>query len=265
VTHDGSPTDGPVALHHVVAGPADAPVVLLGPSLGTTLALWDGLADALSGSYRVVRFDTRGHGGSPVPTGPYTLGQLTDDVVALADSLGADRFGYVGLSLGGAIGQVLAADHPGRVRALVLCCTGPRLGEPETWHERAARVRSEGMGWLVGPTAGRWFTPGFMQEHPERARRLLDMIASVEPEGYAACCDALAGFDMTSRLGDIEAPTRVVVGEQDPVSPPSVGQGMVEAIPESDLVVLEDASHIANVAQPEAFAGAVLGHLRHHL
>lgn len=252
-------------LHHVVSGPETGAVVLLGPSLGTTLEMWDDLAESLSEQFRVVRFDTRGHGKSPAPAGPYTVAELVEDVIALADSLGIDRFAYVGLSLGGLVGQAIAADHPDRLSALVLACTGPSFGDQATWRERADRVRAEGMGWLVEPTKGRWFTPDFMAEHPGRARRLLDMIASVEPEGYASCCEAIAQADMGPRLGEITAPTRVIVGAEDPVSPPSVGQVLVDGIPRADLVVIEDASHIANVARPAAFDAAVLEHLRRHL
>ncbi len=252
-------------LHHVVSGPADGPAVLLGPSLGTTLEMWDHLAETLSERYRVVRFDTRGHGRSPAPAGPYTVSELAEDVLALADSLDVGRFGYVGLSLGGLVGQLVAADHPERVSALVLACTGPSFGDPATWHERADRVRAEGMGWLVEPTKARWFTPGFMAEHPDRSQRLLDTIASLDPEGYASCCEAIGDADLAPRLGDIAAPTRVVVGSEDPVSPPSVGQVLVDGIPDADLVVIEGASHIANVADPAAFDAAVLEHLDRHL
>lgn len=258
-------TTAPVALHHVVEGPEDAPAVLLGPSLGTTLAMWDTLAARLAKQYRVVRFDTRGHGGSPVPEGPYTLPALAADVLALADRLGIDRFGYAGISLGGAIGQVLALEHPDRVAALVLCCTGPAFGDPHLWLERAARVKAEGMGWLVEPTKGRWFTNGFADAHPDEAGPLLDMIAGVSPTGYAACCEALAGYDVTDRLGGISAPTRVVAGAEDPVSPPEVARLLAERIPDADLVVLEGASHIANAEQPDAFDTAVAEHLGRHL
>ncbi|HET6626636.1 MAG TPA: 3-oxoadipate enol-lactonase [Nocardioidaceae bacterium] len=254
-----------VELKHYEQGPAEAPAVMLAPSLGTTLAMWDGLARALATSYRVVRFDTRGHGASPVPAGPYTLGDLAEDVVALADSLAIDRFAFVGLSLGGAVGQVLALAHPDRLSALVLCCTGPSFGEPSTWCERAAQVRAEGMGFLVEPTKDRWFTRGFRESHPEEVAGLIEMIATSNPAGYAACCDALAGFDVTSRLGEISAPTRVIAGAEDPVSPPSVARILVDAIPDADLVVLDDASHIANVQQPVAFDQAVLEHLEKHL
>lgn len=254
-----------VTLHHVEEGPVDAPAVLLGPSLGTTLAMWDDLAAALAQTYRVVRFDTRGHGGSPVPPGPYTVEELVGDVVALAEGLGLARFAYVGLSLGGMVGQALAAEHPDRVSALVLACTGPSFGDAAAWQERSSRVRAEGTAWLVEPTKGRWFPDGFVEAHPDRAQPLLDMIAGVSPEGYASCCDAIAGTDLTPRLGAITAPTRVIVGADDPVSPPAVGQVLVDHIRHADLVVVDGASHIANVAQPERFDAAVLEHLEKHL
>ena len=253
-----------VELKHYEQGPSDAPVVVLAPSLGTTLAMWDDLAEVLSQSYRVIRFDIRGHGASPVPPGPYTTTELADDVIAMVGLLGVERFAFVGLSLGGAIGQTLAVQHPDRLTALVLCCTGPSFGDPETWRERAARVRAEGMAWLVEPTEERWFTPGFLESNPDEVASLIEMIASVPPVGYAACCDALAAYDITSRLGEITAPTRVIAGAQDPVSPPSVAQVLVDGIPDADLVVIDDASHIANIAQPEKFDAAVLEHLENH-
>jgi 3-oxoadipate enol-lactonase len=256
---------GTVELQHCEQGPVDAPAVLLAPSLGTTLAMWDHVADRLAGRYRVVRFDTRGHGGSPAAAGPCSVSALAGDVVGLADKLGIDRFAFVGLSLGGAVGQVLAIEHPDRLTALVLCCTGPSFGDPQTWRDRAAQVRAEGMGFLAEPTRGRWFTASFRETHPREVDRLIDMLTSTSPEGYAACCDALASYDVTERLAEIQVPTRVIAGAEDEVSPPSVGRLMAERIPDADLVVIDDASHIASAAQPEAFDTAVLEHLDRHL
>jgi 3-oxoadipate enol-lactonase len=254
-----------VALAHRVDGPTDAPAVFLSPSLGTTWEMWEELTSVLSASYRVVRFDTRGHGRSPVPAGPYSVADLASDVLALADSLDIDRFGFVGLSLGGAIGQTLALTAPSRVAAAVLCCTVPAFGDPATWTDRAALVRAEGMAVLAEPTKGRWFTDGFRSAHPEQVDRFIAMITGLDPEGYASCCEALAGFDLRDRLGAIASPTRVVAASDDPVATPDACAAMAEAIPGADLVMIADASHIASVAQPEAFNHAVTEHLERHL
>ena len=253
-----------VALAHRVDGPLDAPVVLLGPSLGTTWEMWDDLAAALAPAYRVVRYDTRGHGRSPSPRGPYTVDGLAADVLALVDSLGVDRFAFVGLSLGGAIAQTLAAAHGDRLSAAVLCCTVPVFGSPDAWHERAALVRSSGMGALAEATRGRWFTDGFRATQPDRVERLIAMLTGTDPEGYAACCEALAGFDMTARLPGITVPVRVVAGAGDGVAPPHSCETMAASIPGADLVVLDDASHLASAEQPSAFHSAVLEHLERH-
>lgn len=253
------------ALHYREEGNPQGPPVLLAPSLGTTMAMWDELAAALRERYRVIRIDTRGHGGSPVPDGPYTTAELAGDVLALADRLGIERFAMVGLSLGGAIAQTLALHAPERLDAMLLCCTGPSFGDPENWRQRAASVRADGMGQLVDPTRERWFTPEFPRTNPERAEELLEQIATTPPEGYAACCEALATFDVTDQLERIVVPTRVIIGADDAVSPPSVGRALRDGIPGADIVVIDDAAHIANVAQPETFNTAVLEHLEKHL
>lgn len=254
-----------VRLAHREDGPAAAPAVFLAPSLGTTWEMWDELTAALSPVYRVVRFDTRGHGRSPVPPGPYTVADLAGDVLALADSLGIERFGVVGLSLGGAIAQSLTVTAPSRVLATVLCCTVPVFGDPATWHERAALVRASGMDVLAEPTRGRWFTDAFRAEHPEQVDRFIAMITGTDPEGYASCCEALSGFDLRSALPGITVPVRVLAGADDPVAPPAACAEMASAIPGADLVVVDDAAHIASVAQPEVFNAAVAEHLGRHL
>jgi 3-oxoadipate enol-lactonase len=254
-----------VSLFHRVDGPSSAPAVFLAPSLGTTLQMWDALTDALVPEHRVVRFDTRGHGRSPVPAGPWSVADLASDVVALADSLDISRFGFVGLSLGGAIGQLLALTVPNRLTAAVLCCTVPSFGDPVGWTERAALVRASGMDVLAEPTRGRWFNDGFRASQPDTVAAFVAMITGTDPEGYASCCEALAGFDVWDRLGDIAVPTRVVAGADDAVALPSTCARMASAIPGADLVVIDDASHIASAAQPAAFHAAVLEHLGRHL
>jgi 3-oxoadipate enol-lactonase len=254
-----------IALAHRSDGPPDAPAVFLAPSLGTTWEMWDDLAGELSSAYRVVRFDTRGHGRSPVPPGPYTMHDLASDVEVLADFLGIERFAVVGLSLGGAIAQQLALTSPARVTAAVLCCTVPVFGDPSSWAERAALVRASGMSVLAEATKGRWFNERFRTEHPDRVDRMIAMITAVDPEGYASCCEAIGGFDVRDQLGRIAAPTRVIAGADDPVATvPACGQ-LAAAIPGADLVVVEDASHIASEAQPEEFRRAVTEHLDKHL
>lgn len=249
-----------VRLHHVIDGDS-GPTVFLGASLGTDLQLWDGLAADLARGHRVVRFDTRGHGCSPVPSGGYTVESLAADVVALADRLGTDRFAYVGLSLGGAIGAVLGLDHGDRLTSLVLCCTAPVFGEPGTWRERAQRVRQDGVDHLVGPTFERWFTEEFRGEHPAEVSWVEEMFRATPRQGYAGCCDALASYDVTARLGDIATATRVVAGASDPGCPPAAGRSMADAMRAADLVVIDGAAHIANLARPTEFNAAVRQHL----
>lgn len=253
-----------VELAHRVDGPSSAPVVVLGPSLGTTWEMWDELTEVLAASYQVVRYDTRGHGRSPVPSGPYAVDELADDVLALLDSLGVDRFAMVGLSLGGAIAQTLAGRNPSRLTAGVLCCTAPVFGEPATWHERAATVRESGLSGLVEATKGRWFTDELRATSPDQVDRFMGMLTGVEPEGYAACCEALGGFDSRTWLPRIDVPVRVVVGALDPVAPVDVCTVMAEAIPGADLVVVPATSHIATVAGAP-FERAVTEHLSRHL
>ncbi|MGI8900556.1 MAG: 3-oxoadipate enol-lactonase [Nocardioides sp.] len=248
-----------VPLHHRAEG--SGPAVLLGASLGTTLSLWDRLAAELARDFRVVRFDTRGHGGSPAPEGAYTVEGLAADVLALADRLEVERFGYVGISLGGAIGQMLALEHPARLTSLVLCSTAPVFGEPATWRDRAAQVRAGGLDALVEPTAQRWFTERFRAQHPDTVDAVMSMFRATPPDGYAGCCDALATYDVTGRLDKISTPTRVVAGADDPGTPPSAGEQLAASIPYADLVVLPDAAHITNLAQPQAFHAAVRAHL----
>jgi 3-oxoadipate enol-lactonase len=252
----------PVRLHHQVDGDLTAPALVLGPSVGTGLGMWDAQVPALAEHWRVIRFDTRGHGRSPVPDGPYTVADLAEDVLALVDGLGVDQFAYGGLSLGGAIGQQLAADEPDRIRSLVLCCTAARFGEPSGWHERASRVRAEGTGWLVDASRGRWFTPEFPDRAPAEAERLLSMLRETPPEGYAGCCEALAEFDGRPRLGEIQAPTLVVSGEHDPATPPDLGAELAERIGDSDLLVVPRSAHLANVEQAEVVTPAIVDHLR---
>jgi 3-oxoadipate enol-lactonase / 4-carboxymuconolactone decarboxylase len=239
-----------VELHHRLEGPDGAPVVMFANSLGTTLGMWDHQAAALADRYRVLRYDQRGHGHSPAPPGPYTVDELAEDALALLDRLGIERVSFCGLSLGGAVGMTLALRAPERLERLVLCCTGLEFLPPEQWAERAATVRAQGMGAIAPAVLERWFTPA---ADPGTVSRFDAMLRSAPPEGYAACCAALAAHDLRGRLGEVRLPVLAIAGAEDPVTPPAKLEAVRDAIPGARLHVIAGARHIANVEQAEAF------------
>ena len=244
-------------VHHRLEGPDGAPVVMFSNSLGTTLEMWDAQAAALAHRYRVLRFDTRGHGRSPVPDGPYTMDELGADVLALLDRLELDRVSYCGLSMGGMIGMWLASEAPERVDWLVLCCTVPHFPPPELWNERIEIARTQGMEPMVDAAIERWVPP----ELPEAAAHLRAIIRSMPPEGYAACCEAIRDMDLCERLARIETPTLVVAATEDPSTPPEKVRPIADAIEGARYVEFDRARHIVNMARPRDFERAVLDHL----
>src|SRR4051794_12075301 len=248
-------------LHHTADGPEGAPVLVLGSSLGTTGAMWDEAVPALAERFRVIRYDTRGHGGSPAPPGPYAMEELGADVLALLDNLGIERFSFCGLSIGGMIGMWLASEMPERIERLVLCCTVPHFPPPELWNERADTVRAEGMGPMVEPAMERWLPPAIRSSRPDLEEHLRAQIAATAPEGYAGCCEAIRDMDLRPRLAAIEAPTLVVAASDDPSTPKENVRPIAEAVRGARYVEIDGAAHIANVAQPDAFDAAVLEHL----
>jgi 3-oxoadipate enol-lactonase/4-carboxymuconolactone decarboxylase len=222
--------------------------------------VWEPQIPALSREFQVIRYDLPGHGGAAAPKADQvlTVADLAGGVLALADALGIDRFGYAGISLGGAVGLWLARHHPERVSALALVCSSARFGEPAAWLDRAARVRAHGTNPLVAPSAGRWFTAEFADSLP--ARGLLADLKDADPLGYAACCDALSAFDFRAELPHITVPTLVIAGREDPATPPAHAREIVDGIPGATLVELPDAAHLANVEQPERATAALLAH-----
>lgn len=250
-----------VRVHHRLEGPEDAPLVVLSNSLGTTHAMWDRQAEALSARFRVLRYDTRGHGDSPVPPGPYSMADLGGDVIELLDGLGLERASFCGLSIGGMTGLWLAVNAPERLDRLVLCSTTAHLPPRDAWLERAALVRAEGTAAVADSVLGRWFTPGFAEHEPAAVGRVREMLLSTPAEGYAACCEAIAEHDLRAELGGITAPTLVIAGEDDPATPPEHGRRLEGGIPGARLLVVPDARHLANVEQPEAITRAIDGHL----
>jgi 3-oxoadipate enol-lactonase len=250
-----------VTLHHVVGGDRDAPVLLLGSSLGTTHEMWEPQAEVLGERFRVVRYDRRGHGRSPVAPGPTTLDDLGADLLELLDELGLERVSFAGLSLGGLEGVWLAVHAPERVDRLVLACTAASFPPRETWVERAFAVRASGVAAIAEAVLARWFRPVFHETRPDVVSHFGAMLVATPPGGYAACCDVLAAADITAQVGSITAPTLVLSGSDDPAVPPARGAELAAAIPGAEHLVIEGAAHIANVEQPEVFTAALLRHL----
>jgi 3-oxoadipate enol-lactonase len=248
-----------VTLGYRLDGPEGAPVLVLSPSLGTTTGLWDAQLPAFAASFRVLRHDHPGHGSSPDPGGPVAVADIARGVVELLDELGVSRASFCGISLGGMVGMWLGANAADRIDRLALCCTGASLGTAEGFRERARLVRREGLGPVVEGSRERWFTPSF-RDSPE-ARRILGELRALSVEGYAACCEAVGGFDFHGDLHRVAPPALVLTGAEDPLTPAEVVDALTGGIPDTTLATIQQASHLANVEQPDAFARAVLSHL----
>ncbi|MFV2198346.1 3-oxoadipate enol-lactonase [Nocardiopsis sp. LOL_012] len=234
-----------VDVHYTQSGPEGAPPLVLAGSLGTTARMWEPQAAALSARFRVIAMDHRGHGRSPVPDGPYTMADLGGDVVRLLDRLGIERAHYAGLSIGGMVGQWLGVHAADRLDRLALLATSPYAGPPTAWHDRAALVRAQGTAAVADTVVERWFTPGYASTHPDEAALLRDQIAATDPEGYAGCCEAIAGHDVRRDLPAVTAPTLVVGGADDPATPVEGNADLIaERVPGARLVVLDDAAHL---------------------
>ena len=255
-------TPGPVPLVSSLEGPAGAPVVVLGNSLGTTRAVWEPQQALLRRHFRLLRYEHRGHDGSPAPAGPYTIGQLGADVLALLDGYGIERAAYCGISLGGMIGLWLASNAPDRIAALGLCCTSAYLPPVSLWTERARQVRSAGMGAIAQQVViGRWFTPLFGATQPSVPASFVAQVQATDPEGYAGCCEAIAAMDLRPSLTSIMAPTLVIAGAEDPATPPWHGAVIASGIADARLTVIRGAAHLANVSAPGQVGSALLGFL----
>ncbi|GIJ26613.1 3-oxoadipate enol-lactonase [Micromonospora qiuiae] len=247
-------------LHATVDGPPQAPVLVLGSSLGTTGAMWQPQLAALAARFRVVRFDHLGHGGSSAPTGPYTIDLLGRKVLQLLDELDIGRAHYAGLSLGGMVGMWLAAQAPERIDRLALLCTSACLGPADGWRARAATVRAGRLDTIADAVVERWFTPAFAAARPDTVAAYRAMLTSTPPAGYAGCCEAIAGMDLRADLAAVRAPTLVIGAADDPATPPEQAADIARRIRSARLVVLDDAAHLANVEQPEAVARLLAAH-----
>ena len=250
---------GGITLHYADDGPRDAPALVLVGSLGATLAMWEPQL-TLAGPFRVIRVDHRGHGGSPVPPGPYAMADLAADVLALLDALGLGRVAYCGLSLGGMVGLYLGSEHPDRLTSLTLCCTTAHFADPGPWAERIAAVEAGGTASIADTVVGRWFTPAWAAAHPDVVAARRNEIADTSDAGYAACCRAIAAWDHRERLAAVAVPTLVIGGADDPSIPVEPhARTLVEGIPGARLEVLPGA-HLATIESAEQATRLISGH-----
>jgi 3-oxoadipate enol-lactonase len=240
----------------------DKPLLVVGPSLGTSSVLWARAGALLGNDYDVVAWDLPGHGVSPAAAESFDVAELADAVVELVDSIApGERFHYAGVSLGGATGLQLAIKHGERLKSLSVQCSGAKLGTPEAWLDRAETVRAQGTPVLIQASAGRWFGPGFMDREPELSSKLLHALRDADRFSYAFCCEALAKYDVRAELGSIRVPTQAIAGAQDEVAPPSSAQEIAEAITAgggiANAATLEGVAHLAPAEAPAHVAELV--------
>ena len=250
-----------VQVHAEITGRDDGPVVVLSNSLGSTHRMWEPQLAALQQRFRVVRYDTRGHGSSPVPNGPYGIDDLADDLVALLDGLGVERAPRVGLSLGGMTAMRVAGRNPERVDKLALLCTGAQLPPASNWTDRAATVRAHGCVAVAAAVVERWFTPEFLAAHPDIRANHEAMVVATPVEGYAGCCEAIAALDLRDDLTSITAPTLAIAGSDDPATPPAKLEEIAGGVRDGRLLVVPHAAHLANAEQPGIITSALIEHL----
>ena len=256
-------------LHAVSDGAGGAPPLVLLCSLGSTVDMWAPQRTELAGDRRVIALDTRGHGGSPVVDGPYTVADLGADVLETLDDLGVTRASFAGVSLGGAVAQWIALEAPERVSTLALLCTSADFGGSDAaaaapWLDRAATVRDGGAEAVADAVVARWFSEAYAAAEPRTVEHMRAMIAGTPAEGYAACCEAIAAWDAVGRLGSITAPTLVVAGAEDPATPPAHGRVLADAIPGARFELVAGAAHLASYQRPEVVTGLLRQHTEGH-
>lgn len=249
-------------LHHVLEGPADAPPLVLLCSLGSTVDMWAPQRRELADEFRLISVDTRGHGGSPVPDGPYRVEELARDVLETLDDLGVERASFAGVSLGGAIAQWVGLYAPERASSLAMLCTAARFPNADTFRQRAQTARADGVASIADAVVARWFTDDYADAEPDTVARMRDMIAATPAEGYASCCEAVADWDVVDELGGISAPTLVVSGVEDPATPPEHQQILADGIPDARLESVTDAAHLASFQRPDVVTPLLREHAK---
>jgi 3-oxoadipate enol-lactonase len=249
-----------VRIHYAISGDSSLPALILSNSLGTDFSMWDAQAPLFEKQFRLLRYDMRGHGKSSAPPPPYAIPELAADILALADSLGIDRFHFCGLSIGGMIGMSIALTSPARLQKLVLCNTAPKIGTPESWNTRIDTVRRLGMREIARILPSRWFTPAFQSSAPETVASTLGVVKALDPEGYVGGCCAVRDFDARREVANISVPTLVISGTHDPATAPADGRYLADYIPGARYVEL-NASHLSSIEDPDRFTAAVLSFL----
>lgn len=250
-------------LHYELRGPEHAPVVMLSNSLGSNLRMWDEQVPELTAAgFQVLLYDSRGHGQSAVPQGPYKMDMLARDAVGLLDTLGLDRVFFCGLSKGGMVGQMLGISHPERILALVLCSTSAHIGMPETWNERIKAVQEHGMQAVADATIDRWFTPAGQKRLPERVESVRRMVQSTPVQGFSASCEAIRDMDLRDSISAITLPTLIMVGEHDQGTPVSHAEFIHKQIPSSELRIISNAAHMIGIEQAEVFNKTLVDFLK---
>ena len=255
-----------IQINYELSGRDGAPVVMLSHSLASSLVMWQPQLDSLESSFKVLRYDTRGHGDSDAPEGKYSLDLLATDAVALIDALGIDAVHFVGLSMGGMIGQNLALDHGKRLKSLALCDTAAAMPDEvqPIWEQRIAAAREKGLQGQVDETLERWFTPEYLSKNPPQVEMIRRQILATPVAGYIGCSEAIRGLDNLDRLSGINIATLIIVGEEDPGTPVSAAEAMQKRIGGSKMVVLPTARHLSNIEQSEGFNKALLDFLLKH-
>jgi 3-oxoadipate enol-lactonase len=253
-----------VQINYELSGKTDAPVVVLSHSLACSMVMWDPQLDLLEAHFRVLRFDTRGHGASDAPQGSYTLEQLVDDAIGLMDGLEIDRVRWVGLSMGGMIGQGIALHHSNRLESLVLADTAaiiPDAAQP-LWQERIDAARNQGMQAVAESTLERWFTPNYLKQNPPEVDQIRRQILATPVAGYIGCSEAIRRLNYLDHLSAIQIPTLIMVGADDPGTPVEASEAMHAQIKGSNLVVIPEAAHLSNIEQSEIFSTNLMAHLQ---
>jgi len=251
---------GEARIHYSLEGQSGTPALLFSNSLGTNYSMWDPQVPELRKKFRVLRYDTRGHGQSSLTPGPYSIEQLGKDVIALLDALDLDRVHFCGLSMGGMIGMWLGVNVPERLNKLVLCNIAARIGTPETWNARIEAVRTNGMKSVAPAVVERWFSPAFRQKAPETISNTQKVLENANPDGYAACCAAVRDFDFREQLSRIRMPTLVIAGALDPATPPADGRFLAHHIPGARYAEL-NAAHLSNIEDQDRFNSEVAAFL----